>query len=633
MKSTFRVLMIWLFLFGALGLIYTMTVGVPKNATRVPFSQLIKDIDEKGNVKKLVIHGEEYQWTYHDGQSFYAVGPIADDKLNTLFLKNKIEVQYKPHTNKSSFWQVILISWLPILLLLGFLFFMLRQLQGGRGPDPNGFGKINLRGDPSHRSKVTFEDVAGIDEVKEELVEIVEFLRDPKKYTRLGGRIPKGVLLMGAPGTGKTLLARSVAGEADVPFFSISGSDFVELFVGVGASRVRDLFEQAKKSAPCIIFIDEIDAVGRHRGIGLGGGNDEREQTLNQLLVEMDGIHSNEGVIIVAATNRSDILDPALQRPGRFDRQVMVPLPDVIGREAILHVHSKRIPLAEGTNLRDIAKGTPGFSGAELENLVNEAALFAAREDRDRVYTEHFEKAKDKVIMGQERRSMMLSEEEKEHTAVHEAGHALVGKLLEHCDPVHKVSIIPRGRALGVTMTLPDDDRKDVFEDYLYDLMAFAMGGRAADELIYNHKTAGASDDIRRVTGIARKMVCEWGMSEKLGPLSYKTGSDEPLVGRDISQGRPYSETTAQMIDEEVSRLVNDSYKKAVQLLSDNIDMLKTVSAALVERENISGDELDRLMRGESLPPLPLPPRSKGNETSEKSNSDAVAPIAVPEAG
>jgi cell division protease FtsH len=481
-----------------------------------------------------------------------------------------------------------------MLLLIGVWIFFMRQMQVGGGKAMS-FGKSRARLLSENAKKVTFEDVAGIDEAKEELQEIVEFLKDPKKFTRLGGRIPKGVLLVGAPGTGKTLLARAIAGEAGVPFFSISGSDFVEMFVGVGASRVRDLFLQGKKNAPCIIFIDEIDAVGRHRGAGLGGGHDEREQTLNQLLVEMDGFESNEGVILISATNRPDVLDPALLRPGRFDRQIVVPVPDIRGREGILKVHLHQKPLATNVDVITLARGTPGFSGADLENLVNEAALLAARKSKEVIEMEDFEAAKDKVMMGLERRSMILSEEEKRTTAYHEAGHAVVARLLPCADPVHKVTIIPRGRALGLTQQLPQDDRHTYSRDYLLDAIAILMGGRVAEELAFARRTTGAANDIEKATNLARRMVCEWGMSESLGPLSFGKREEQIFLGREIAQHRDYSEQTAIHIDQEVRRIVEDNYQRSTELLSQRIDLLHALAQALLDQETLESRDIDRI--------------------------------------
>ncbi len=503
--------------------------------------------------------------------------------------------------DESTFWQSLIISWLPMLLLFALFFFFMRQLQSGGGKAMS-FGKSKARLLTDHQNKITFKDVAGVEEAKGEVEELIAFLKDPKKFTRLGGRIPKGVLMMGPPGTGKTLLARAIAGEAGVPFFSISGSDFVEMFVGVGASRVRDLFEQGKKNAPCIIFIDEIDAVGRHRGAGLGGGHDEREQTLNQLLVEMDGFESNDGVILIAATNRPDVLDPALLRPGRFDRRIVVPRPDLRGRIGILSVHTRKVPLGEGVNLEVIARGTPGFSGADLESLVNEAALIAARGDKDTVDLHDFEEAKDKVLMGAERRSMIISDKEKRNTAYHEAGHALVAQLVgEDTDPVHKVSIIPRGRALGVTQQLPTEDRLGLTRDYAQNRIAILMGGRVAEELIFRQKTTGAGDDIDKATELARRMVTEWGMSDVIGPLSFSRAKQEVFLGRDFSQGDAYSQETAQRIDGEIRRIVTEQYDRARRLLEENLDGLERVATALLEYETLDGNEIEVLCKGGTL--------------------------------
>jgi cell division protease FtsH len=493
----------------------------------------------------------------------------------------------------------ILISWFPMLLLIGVWIFFMRQMQAGGGK-AMAFGKSRARLQSDQGPKVTFNDVAGIEEAKEELREIIDFLKDPKKFTRLGGRIPKGVLLMGSPGTGKTLLAKAIAGEAGVPFFSISGSDFVEMFVGVGASRVRDLFIQGKRNAPCIIFIDEIDAVGRHRGAGLGGGHDEREQTLNALLVEMDGFESSEGVILIAATNRPDVLDPALLRSGRFDRQVVVPVPDVKGREEILKVHTRKSPLAEGVNLSILARGTPGFSGADLENLVNEAALMAARLNKEKVDMADFETAKDKVMMGTERRSMIISEEEKRNTAYHEAGHTLVAKLLPGTDPIHKVTIIPRGRALGLTQQLPLDEKHTYPKDYLLNNLIIFLGGRAAEELVLGQLTTGAGNDLERATELARKMVCEWGMSPEMGPLTFGKKEEQIFLGREIAQHRDYSEETARKIDVEVKKLILESYDQARVLLGGNLDKLHRLAQTLLEKETLDGETIDRIIQEEA---------------------------------
>jgi cell division protease FtsH len=526
-------------------------------------------------------------------------------------------------------------TWIPMILIIGVFIFVMRQLQSGGGKAMS-FGKARARLITDKSKKITFKDVAGIDEAKEELSEIIDFLKDPKRFTKLGGRIPKGVLLMGSPGTGKTLLARAIAGEAGVPFFSISGSDFVEMFVGVGASRVRDLFVQGKKNAPCIIFIDEIDAVGRHRGAGLGGGHDEREQTLNQLLVEMDGFESNEGVILIAATNRPDVLDPALLRPGRFDRRVMVPVPDIFGREQILEVHCRKVPLNDDVKLKVIARGTPGFTGADLENLVNEAALLAARGNQSNVTMERFEEAKDKVLMGTERRSMIIPEEEKKLTAYHEAGHAIVGAQMSGMDPIHKVTIIPRGRALGLTQTLPIDDRHSHSKSYLINMLAFMMGGRAAEELIFADMTTGAGNDIERASGIARRMVREWGMSDKIGPVSFGSKEEMVFLGKEIAQQKDYSEKIAEMIDSEVELIVHAAYKRAMDILEKQKDVLIRVSEILLEYETIDGKELDVLMEGSEMERKPPPKKLRTYEEREaevkaqaKKDAEAI-PVAEP---
>ena len=512
----------------------------------------------------------------------------------TLLKEKGVRISAKP-LDDSPWYMTVLVSWLPMLLLIGVWIFFMRQMQGGGGK-AMAFGKSRARLVTDKTKKVTFADVAGVEEAKAELQEVIDFLRDPKKYTRLGGRIPKGLLLVGQPGTGKTLLARAIAGEADVPFLSISGSDFVEMFVGVGASRVRDLFNQGKKNAPCIIFIDEIDAVGRHRGAGLGGGHDEREQTLNQLLVEMDGFESNEGVILVSATNRPDVLDPALLRPGRFDRQVVVPLPDVRGREKILEVHARKTPLAEDVDFAVIARGTPGFSGADIENLVNESVLYAARFDKDKVTMSDFEFAKDKVLMGTERKSLVISDAEKRNTAYHESGHALVARILPGTDPIHKVTIIPRGQALGVTQQLPVDEKHTYPREFLMNNIVILLGGRAAEELVLKDFTTGAGNDIERATALARKMVCEWGMSEAMGPLSYGKKEEQIFLGREFATHKDYSEETAQKIDKEVARIVMTSYESAKQILSDRMDILNRIASELLEKEVLNAAELDAII-------------------------------------
>jgi cell division protease FtsH len=563
---------------------------------RLNYSDFITAVDA-GKVKSVVISGNDLLGKYTDGKEFRTYRP-TDATISDTLIEKKVEVSAKPEEEKFS-WFSIFISWFPLILLVGVWIFFMRQMQAGGGKAMS-FGKSRAKLLTESQVKITFEDVAGIEEAKEELEEIIQFLKDPKKFTKLGGRIPKGVLLMGPPGTGKTLLARAIAGEAGVPFFSISGSDFVEMFVGVGASRVRDLFVQGKKSAPCIIFIDEIDAVGRHRGAGLGGGHDEREQTLNQLLVEMDGFESNEGVILIAATNRPDVLDPALLRPGRFDRQVVVPRPDVKGREMILKVHAKKVPLAQNVNLETMARGTPGFSGADLSNVVNEAALLAARRGKEVVEMIDFDDAKDKVLMGVERRSMVISEEEKKGTAYHEAGHTLVAKLLPGTDPIHKVSIIPRGRALGVTMQLPIEDKHSYTKESLLDRIAVLMGGRAAEEIIFSTMTTGAGNDIERATEMARKMVCEWGMSDRLGPVSFGKKDEQIFLGREMATHKNYSEATAVEIDTEIRRIVDENYVRVKQMLTDNLASLHRVALALIEKENLSGAEVEAIMKNES---------------------------------
>jgi len=548
---------------------------------------------ERGQIGEVQVQGENITGKLTTGKTFKTYAP-KDDDLIPLLRSKGVRIAAKP-VEDSPWYMTILISWFPMLLLIGVWIFFMRQMQSGGGK-AMAFGKSRAKLMTDKSKKVTFADVAGIDEAKAELQEVIDFLKDPKKFTRLGGRIPKGLLLVGQPGTGKTLLARAIAGEADVPFLSISGSDFVEMFVGVGASRVRDLFTQGKKQAPCIIFIDEIDAVGRHRGAGLGGGHDEREQTLNQLLVEMDGFESNEGVILVSATNRPDVLDPALLRPGRFDRQVMVPLPDVRGREKILQVHAKKTILDEDVNFAVIARGTPGFSGADIENLVNESVLYAARMGKERVGMRDFEFAKDKVLMGAERKSMVISDSEKRNTAYHEAGHTLVAKLLPGTDPIHKVTIIPRGRALGLTQQLPIDEKHTYPRKYLLNNIAILLGGRAAEALVLNDFTTGAGNDIERATHLARKMVCEWGMSEVMGPLSYGKKEEQIFLGREFATHKDYSEQTAEKIDQEITRIVSDAYEKSKTLLMDHMDILNRMASALLEKEVLNAEEIDALV-------------------------------------
>ncbi len=563
----------------------------------VYFSHFMAQID-KGEVTRVTIKGNNISAILKDGTRIKTYSADYPDLVKTLRERN-VEIEAKP-PDDSPWYITFLVTWGPFILFLGLWFFLMRQMQIG-GNKALSFGKSKARMLTEDRKKITFSDVAGVDEAKDEVVEIIEFLKDPRKFQKLGGRIPKGVLIVGPPGTGKTLLAKAIAGEAGVPFFSISGSDFVEMFVGVGASRVRDLFEQGKKHAPCIIFIDEIDAVGRLRGAGLGGGHDEREQTLNQLLVEMDGFDTTEGVILIAATNRPDVLDPALLRPGRFDRQVVVDRPDVKGRTEILNVHTKKVPVAADVDLSKIARGTPGFSGADLENLVNEAALLAARLNKKEVEISDFETAKDKVLMGAERKSMVLSDEEKRVTAYHEAGHALMAKLLPGTDPVHKVTIIPRGRALGLTMQLPTSDRHNYTKEFLYNSLAILLGGRVAEELVIKNITTGAGNDIERATDLARKMVCEWGMSERLGPLTFGKKDEEIFLGREIATRRDFSEQVAMDIDNEVKRLITENYDRTKQMLTEHMNTLKRLAEALLEKEVLDAPEIDQIIHQDSV--------------------------------
>ena len=603
MKGSHKTIALWLVLILLFAvLLKTFQPGM-RGMKELTFSEFVSEV-QAGKVAEVTFKEDsviEGKWKTADADGhldFVTHGDTHSDKVFEILQENGVIPNYAP-AEKTPVWQQILITWFPMLLLFFLVFFFMRNIQMGSGKAMS-FGKSRARLLTENAKKITFKDVAGVEEAKEDVEEIVDFLKDPKKFTRLGGRIPKGVLLMGPPGTGKTLLARAIAGEAGVPFFSISGSDFVEMFVGVGASRVRDLFEQGKKHAPCIIFIDKIDTIGRHRGAGLGGGHDEREQTLNQLLVEMDGFEANEGVILIAATNRPDVLDPALLRPGRFDRRIIVPNPDVKGREMILGVHAKKVPLDKDVDLKVLARGTPGMSGADLSNLVNEAALMAARANKKLVQMIDFEEAKDKVLMGAARKSMVLTEESKRATAYHEAGHTLVGKLLK-ADPIHKVTIIPRGRALGVTQTLPEEDRVSMDREKAEAMIAFMMGGRAAEELILAQRTTGAGNDIERATDIARKMVCEWGMSDVLGPLSFGKKDEQIFLGREINQHRDYSEQTAQIIDREVRKIVEANYKRALNLLRDHIDELHRLSEALLEYETLDGTEIDMAIKGEKI--------------------------------
>jgi cell division protease FtsH len=593
LNTFYRNLSLWLVIGLVMVFIFNLFNEPQKSIQEIPYSGFLEHV-EKGEVTSVVIQGDKLDGVFKSQTPFFTIIPGQDSDMMHLLKEKGVTIQVKP-VEDTPWYLTLLISWFPMLLLIGVWIFFMRQMQTGGGRALS-FGRSKAKLVTDETTKVTFKDVAGIEEAKEELSEIIDFLKDPKKFTRLGGRIPKGVLLIGSPGTGKTLLARAIAGEADVPFFTISGSDFVEMFVGVGASRVRDLFVQAKKNAPCIIFIDELDAVGRHRGAGLGGGHDEREQTLNQLLVEMDGFESTEGVILVAATNRPDVLDPALLRPGRFDRQVVVPIPDLRGREKILNVHVNNIPLGPDVELSLIARGTPGFSGADLENLVNEAALLAARENKEIVGMADFEKAKDKVLMGIERKSLIISDEEKRITAYHEAGHTLVAKILPGTDPIHKVTIIPRGRALGLTQQLPEDERHSYPRSYLLNNLAILMGGRVAEELIMNEFSTGAGNDIEKASRLARKMVCEWGMSDGLGPIAFGRKEEHPFLGRDFGQVKDYSEETAQRIDQEILKMVHDSYKRAKSLIQEDIDCLHSIANALLEKESLDAASIEQIM-------------------------------------
>ncbi|MDG4557730.1 MAG: ATP-dependent zinc metalloprotease FtsH [Candidatus Contendobacter sp.] len=593
-------------------------------SAQMSYSTFLQDA-KQGRIKQVTIDGRTIQGRTDSGERFTTYSPETDNSamIGTL-LNHGVEIEGQPPEKQGLLMQIF-ISWFPMLLLIGIWVFFLRQMQGGgAGRGAMSFGKSRARMMSEDQIKVTFADVAGVDEAKEEVGELVEFLRDPSKFQKLGGKIPRGVLMVGSPGTGKTLLARAIAGEAKVPFFSISGSDFVEMFVGVGASRVRDMFEQAKKHAPCIIFIDEIDAVGRHRGAGLGGGHDEREQTLNQLLVEMDGFEGNEGIIVIAATNRPDVLDPALLRPGRFDRQVVVPLPDVRGREQILKVHMRKVPLSDNVKPSVIARGTPGFSGADLANLVNEAALFAARANKRDVDMDDFEKAKDKIMMGAERKSMVMSEEEKKLTAYHEAGHAIVGRLVPSHDPVYKVSIIPRGRALGVTMFLPEGDRYSFSKQRLESQISSLFGGRIAEGLIFGAEfvTTGAQNDIERATDIARNMVTKWGLSERLGPLTYSEDDGEVFLGRSVTRHKNVSDETAHVIDEEIRAVINRNYQRSEQLLRDHFDKLHAMADALIKYETIDSDQIDDIMAGR-------PPREPADASTDQEPPATGSPVSL----
>jgi cell division protease FtsH len=623
LNSTLKSLLFWMVLVVVGVLIWNFSTTFQTRDRTMTFSDFVRQLDE-GQIQKVTLTGNDILGTTKSGERFRTYAPPQYEGLGNKLVERNVEVTAKePATSP---WATVLYAWAPILLMIGFWIFFMRQMQSG-GNKALSFGKSRAKLSSSSQKKVTFKDVAGVDEAKEELQEIIEFLREPQKFQKLGGRIPKGVLLMGPPGTGKTLLARAVAGEANVPFFSISGSDFVEMFVGVGASRVRDLFEQGKKNAPCIIFIDEIDAVGRHRGAGLGGGHDEREQTLNQLLVEMDGFESNEGVILVAATNRPDVLDPALLRPGRFDRRIVVNRPDVKGREGILSVHTKKIPLADDVDIHVLARGTSGFSGADLANLVNEAALNAARYNKKTVSMADFEFAKDKVLMGAERRSMIISDEEKKVTAIHEAGHALLTVVLPHADPIHKVTIIPRGMALGVTQQLPLDDRHNYSREYLEDQIAILLGGRIAEEITNGQLTTGAGNDIERATELARRMVCEWGMSDAMGPLTFGKKEEQIFLGREIAQRQDYSEDTAIRIDQEVKRFVMDNYARARRVIEEKRDVLNRIAEELLVREVLDGEQVRRIVFGL---PLDEPRQAPGEGAAPVEVRPQARPSLVP---
>ncbi|MBT3520138.1 MAG: ATP-dependent zinc metalloprotease FtsH [Gammaproteobacteria bacterium] len=621
MNDMLKNMLVWIVIAVVIMSVFNNFIPQKESSTNLSYSEFINQV-KSSQIRSVVIEadGKTISGTYNNGTTFLTYG-LNDPKLVDDLLSNNIEILTEPPAKPSLFLQ-ILIQWFPMLLLIGVWLFFMRQMQGGGGGKGGAmsFGKSKAKMMNEDENKVTFADVAGVEEAKQEVEELVEFLRDPSKFQKLGGKIPKGVLLVGSPGTGKTLLAKAIAGEAKVPFFTISGSDFVEMFVGVGASRVRDMFAQATKHAPCIIFIDEIDAVGRHRGAGVGGGHDEREQTLNQLLVEMDGFEGHEGTIVIAATNRPDVLDPALLRPGRFDRQVVVPLPDIRGREQILKVHMRKVPVSEDVEPSIIARGTPGFSGADLANLVNEAALFAARASNSKVSMVEFEKAKDKIMMGAERKSMVMSEDEKKLTAYHESGHAIVGRLVPEHDPVHKVTIIPRGRALGVTMFLPEDDRYSNNKQRLESQICTLYGGRIAEELIFGKDmvTTGASNDIERATEIAKNMVTKWGLSEKMGPMSYSDEDGEVFLGKSVTQHKTMSDDTARDIDNEIRLLVNNSYERATKMIKDNIDKLHAMTDALMTYETIDKDQIDDIMAGIK----PRPPKDwDDNDDSDKKPS------------
>ncbi len=629
MNSTLRSLVFWIVLILVAGLVWNFSTRMGSASKTESFSEFMARIDG-GQVDRVTMTGSDMTYVSKSNEQFRTIAPQQYEGLANKLLERGVKVTARePSTNP---WAAFLLSWAPFLLVLGFWLFFMRQMQSG-GNKALSFGKSKAKLSSSAQKKVTFKDVAGVDEAKDELQEIIDFLREPQKFQKLGGRIPKGVLLMGPPGTGKTLMARAVAGEANVPFFSISGSDFVEMFVGVGASRVRDLFEQGKKNAPCIVFIDEIDAVGRHRGAGLGGGHDEREQTLNQLLVEMDGFESNEGVILVAATNRPDVLDPALLRPGRFDRRIVVNRPDVKGREGILSVHTKKIPMADDVDVAVLARGSSGFSGADLANLVNEAALNAARLNQKVVRMLDFEFAKDKVLMGAERRSMIVTESEKRVTAIHEAGHALLAVMLPHAEPIHKVSIIPRGMALGITMQLPADEKHNYSREHLQDQIAILLGGRIAEEITIGSITTGAGNDLERATDLARRMVCEWGMSRAMGPLTFGKKEEQIFLGREIAQHQDYSEDTALKIDQEVKRFVTDNYTKAQAILTEHKQRILDIADALLQRETLDAEQVKRLAAGtplDDLTPTPPAPQPRLAQPAKERPATSIVPQIPP---
>ncbi|WP_419176580.1 ATP-dependent zinc metalloprotease FtsH [Desulfosediminicola sp.] len=627
MNTFYKNLSMWLVIGLTMILLFNLFNSPQTTSPSITYSEFINSVDKKA-ITRVVINGDVISGTTQDGKAFQTIYPVADRDLIPMLRQAGVDISVK-EVQKDSWFMTIFVSWFPMLLLIGVWIFFMRQMQGGGKGGALSFGKTRAKLMEQGQNKVTFDDVAGIDEAKEELEEIVDFLKDPQKFTNLGGRIPKGVLLAGPPGTGKTLLAKAIAGEADVPFFTISGSDFVEMFVGVGASRVRDLFTQGKKNAPCIIFIDEIDAVGRHRGAGLGGGHDEREQTLNQLLVEMDGFESNEGVIIVAATNRPDVLDPALLRPGRFDRQVVVPVPDVGGRKKILEIYAAKTKMAPGIDLEIVARGTPGFSGADLENLINEAALMAARSGAAQIDLTLLEKAKDKILMGAERRSMIITDKEKEVTAYHEAGHALVAWLLPGTDPVHKVTIIPRGRALGLTMQLPIDEKYTHSKSFLENSICILFGGRIAEKIVFDEITTGAGNDLERASALARKMVCEWGMSDELGPLTYGKKEEQIFLGREIAQHRDFSDDTARQIDTAVKGIISTAVDKVTQLLTDNRDILNKMTELLLEKETIVLEDIDRMINELRPGQFPDVEKRMAENATKKSAAAAAAQAAA----